>query len=91
MANRNEDDRKALGEARETPGPDPGRTPGLDTGGSVPPGETPPAAASASQGLSHRERATARPAKWVWLGAIGVVVVLVALFFVAMAIGLVPT
>lgn len=75
-------------EPEDTPGPDPDRTPGLEPGGSVPPGETPPDAASATEGVSVPQHATARPAKWLWLGAIFVVVALVALFFVAKAIGL---
>lgn len=77
-------------EEQDPPGPDPARTPGLDPGGSVPPGETPPDAASASQGVSPRGRAPARPAKWAWMGAVVVVAVLIALFFAAMAAGLVP-
>ncbi|GAB3278547.1 DUF6480 family protein [Parasphingorhabdus pacifica] len=76
-------------EPEDSPGPDPDRTPGLEPGGSVPPGETPPEAASATEGLAHRQRATARPAKYIWLAAIFVVVLLVALFFASMA-GLLP-
>lgn len=77
-------------EPDETPGPDPKDTPGLDPGGSVPPGETPPEAGSATEAVSHQQRATARPAKWIWLGVIFVVALLVALFFASRAIGLLP-
>ncbi|GAA4614499.1 DUF6480 family protein [Saccharopolyspora hordei] len=69
------------------PDPEPDRTPGLEAGGSVPPGETPPESASATEGLSHTSRASANPTKWVWLVVIAVVVVLVAGFFVFWAIG----
>lgn len=67
--------------------PEPDKTPGLEPGGSVPPGDTPPSEASVTEGLAHRQRAEARPAKWLWLAGIGVVVLLVALFFVALAVG----
>ncbi|MER7010194.1 DUF6480 family protein [Saccharopolyspora sp. NPDC000359] len=71
------------------PDPDPDRTPGLEQGGSVPPGETPPESASATGAVSHTNRASAGPAKWVWLAVIVVVVVLVAGFFVFLALGMV--
>lgn len=87
MTNDNDD---TTDEAPETPGPDPARTPGLEPGGSVPPGETPPGEASASQGLSHRQEATGRPTKWIWMGVIAVVVLLFALFLMMRAIALVP-
>ncbi|MHA6798190.1 DUF6480 family protein [Bounagaea algeriensis] len=71
------------------PGPDPARTPGLDDGGSVPPGETPPEAASASRAVSYNEGAsTTRPAKWLWIAFIVLIAALVALFFVAMGLGI---
>lgn len=68
-------------EPEETPGPDPERVPGLEPGGSVPAGETPPEAASASRAVSHPQPATARPATWVWITVTGVVVLLLAGFF----------
>lgn len=71
------------------PGPDPERTPGLDTGGSVPPGETPPEAASASRAVSYNEGAsTSRFGKWLWIACIVLIAALVALFFVARGLGL---
>jgi hypothetical protein len=61
------------------PDPDPYLTTGLEPGGGVPPGETPPAEASTS-GISHREEAPAPGITAIALIAIGVLVVLVLLF-----------
>jgi hypothetical protein len=72
----------------EPPEPDPERTPGLEPGGSVPAGETPPESASATEAISYQAKPAARPTKWVWLAATGVVVVLVAAFFAFFAAGL---
>ncbi|GHH31035.1 DUF6480 family protein [Lentzea cavernae] len=38
------------------PDPDPARTPGLEPGGGVNPGDTPPDSGSTTEGLSHHER-----------------------------------
>jgi len=60
--------------------PEPSRTPGLEPGGGVPPGETPPGEGSVS-GIAHKEAGPAP--KWVpavVIGAIVLLVVLVALF-----------
>ena len=78
----------AADRSSQTPGPDPERTPRLESGGSVPPGDTPPGEAGATDAVSHPQRAEPRPAKWLWLAGIAVVVVLVALFFAAYAGGL---
>lgn len=77
-------------EPDDVAGPDPERIPGLEPGGSVPPGETPPDAASATEGLAPRERASAHRTTWTWLTVIVVVVLLVAALFVALAVGYVP-
>lgn len=67
------------------PDPDPRVTTGLEPGGGVPPGETPPAEASTATGAGPH-----RPPKRGWargpLVALGVVVVLCALFFLVYAI-----
>lgn len=44
---------------RETPGPDPAVTPGLELGGGVPPGDTPPPEGGLA-GVSHQERGPTR-------------------------------
>ncbi|OEJ28254.1 hypothetical protein AS594_30985 [Streptomyces agglomeratus] len=62
------------------PDPEPDRTTGLEPGGSVPPGETPPGEASTSSGTGPRVEP---PRGWAKgpLIAIGVLVVLIAAFF----------
>ena len=77
-----------------TPGdPDPSVTPGLDPGGGVPPGETPPGedGISGTVGSAHVPNAEpgppSRTATIVGLAAITAVVVLVVAFLLALAIG----
>ncbi|WP_199430500.1 DUF6480 family protein [Qaidamihabitans albus] len=69
------------------PDPDPRETPGLERGGGVAPGDTPPESGQVS-GLSHQEPRQSRKMSLGWVLAIAVVVVLVAGFFVAYAVAL---
>jgi hypothetical protein len=59
------------------PDPEPERTPGLEPGGGVPPGETPPDSASATEAVSFREPAPPRvlPAASVVAIIVGAVIV----------------
>lgn len=71
-----------------SPDPDPVTTPGLESGGGVAPGDTPPGESSTS-GASDRQPGTgSRGANWVAYAVIGLVVVAVGLFFVGYVIGL---
>ncbi|MFG2575115.1 DUF6480 family protein [Streptomyces sp. NBC_00704] len=72
-----------------TPDPDPTRTPSIDPGGGVPPGETPPAEGG-TYGISHPEPPEQRRG-WAAmpLALIAVVVVLVAAGLIAMAVALI--
>lgn len=67
------------------PDPDPSRTPGLEPGGGVPPGETPPGEASTATGAGPY-----RPLKRGWArGPLAVILALAlvcALFFLAYAV-----
>lgn len=71
--------------SENNPDPDPRTTPGLSPGGSVPPGETPPAEASTSSGAGPREPRTRGWAKGP-LVALAALVLLVAAFFLAYAL-----
>ncbi len=61
---------------------------GLEPGGGVPPGETPPGEASTTWQQGHAEDAPKKGYSAVWLGVIGVVVLLVLLFIVGNIVGL---
>ncbi|WP_253766678.1 DUF6480 family protein [Goodfellowiella coeruleoviolacea] len=64
------------------PDPDPDRTPGLEPGGGVQPGDTPPDSASATSGVSHHEQPPSRVAHVVTL----VLAVLVVLALIGLVI-----
>jgi hypothetical protein len=71
-----------------TPDPEPGRTPGLEPGGGVPPGETPPAEGSTS-GIAHPEPVELRRAWGPWPAAVVIgLAVVVALMLIFMIIAL---
>ena len=56
--------------------------------GDVQPGETPPAEDQVSAPRGHEEHGPHRAVPWVWIGVVGAVAVLGALFFVGYAVGL---
>lgn len=64
------------------PDPDPADTPGLEPGGGVPPGETPPDSGSTTGGLSHPEHDAPRRLGPIVIGIVLGLAVLMALFFV---------
>ncbi|MEU9158078.1 DUF6480 family protein [Streptomyces sp. NPDC048417] len=72
-----------------TPDPEPGRTPGLEPGGGVSPGDTPPAEGSTS-GISHPEPPELRKG-WgpMPLVLIMAVVLLVVIGLIAMVVALI--
>ncbi len=78
------DDRRSEPEA---PGPDPTVTPGLDSGGGVPPGETPPPEGGLS-GVSHQEKGPTRGWYAVTIVFVLVVAVAIAGFIAGHAFGL---
>lgn len=71
-----------------SPDPDPDTTPGLEPGGGVSPGDTPPGESSTSWASDQQPATGSRGANWAAYLIIGGVVVVTALFFVGYAIGL---
>ena len=73
--------------AAHNPDPEPdGRT--MPLSGNLQPGETPPESSQVSAPQGHEEHGPHRAVPWVWIGVVGAVAVLVALFFVGYAVGL---
>lgn len=81
---------KAPGEGG-IPDPDPETSPtggGSGPGGGVEPGETPPDAGQVSAPQGHDEHGPRRGSSRLWVGGIGLVVLVVALTFIGYAVGL---
>ncbi|GIG40177.1 DUF6480 family protein [Cellulomonas phragmiteti] len=74
--------------APTSPDPDPATTPGLEAGGGVAPGDTPPGESSTSGAADRQPRTGSRGANWAAYVIIGLVVGFALLFFVGYAIGL---
>lgn len=68
--------------------PDPDNTPGLEPGGGVSPGDTPPAGGQESGASDPQEHSTPAARGWpvAWILAIAVVAVLMVGMFVVMAV-----
>ncbi|NKQ57174.1 hypothetical protein HFP15_30315 [Amycolatopsis sp. K13G38] len=71
------------------PDPDPDRTPGLEPGGGVRPGDTPPDSGQTS-GLSHQEPKPPKVLPWATITVSAVLALLVAALIVASAVGWPP-
>ncbi|MFF2247030.1 DUF6480 family protein [Arthrobacter sp. NPDC058130] len=61
---------------------------GLEPGGGVPPGETPPAEASTGGPQGHDEDGTKKGTEILWMAGIAAVVLLSLLYFVGYIVGL---
>jgi len=71
-----------------SPDPDPDTTPGLEPGGGVAPGDTPPGESSTSGTSDRQPGAGSRGSNWFAYAIVGVVVAFVLLFFVGRIVGL---
>lgn len=71
------------------PDPEPERTPGLESGGGVPPGETPPAESSMPEAGPRQPDSTSRGWAKAPLTIILVLVLVIAIGFLAYALGLI--
>jgi hypothetical protein len=70
------------------PDPDPGRTPGLEPGGGVSPGDTPPESGNVS-GLSHPQPMRSRAFPIATLIVVGILVLCVLALVIAQFAGLI--
>ncbi len=80
-----DDPHRPRGAGNPDPEPD-GRT--QPVSGNVQPGETPPASDQVSAPQGHEEHGPRRATTWVWLSAIGLVVVVAVAWFVGYGVGL---
>lgn len=72
----------------QNPDPEEDKITGLEPGGGVPPGETPPAESSVGGPQGHEEDAPGKAASRIWLVVIGIIVLLGLLYFVGYIVGL---
>jgi hypothetical protein len=71
----------------QNPDPEEDKLTGLEPGGGVPPGETPPGEASTSMTQGHEEKGSRKGTQFLWIGIIGVVVLLCLLYFIGYIVG----
>lgn len=71
-----------------SPDPDPSNTPGLEPGGGVAPGDTPPGESSTSGAAFQEPDLPSRRTNWVAYAIVGSVVGVALLLFVGYVVGL---
>lgn len=71
-----------------SPDPDPESTPGLEPGGGVAPGDTPPGESSTSGAAFQEPDLPSRRTNWLVYALVGLVVVCALLLFVGYVVGL---
>jgi hypothetical protein len=71
-----------------SPDPDPASTPGLEPGGGVAPGDTPPGESSTSGAGGRDPDLPGRRVNWLVYGLVGAVVAVALLLFVGYVVGL---
>jgi Family of unknown function (DUF6480) len=69
-----------------SPDPDPDTTPGLEPGGSVTPGDTPPIESSTSATNYREPELPSERTNWLVIGGIALVVVIVAVLLVVRSV-----
>jgi hypothetical protein len=71
------------------PDPEPDRTPGLEAGGGVRPGDTPPDSGSTTEGLSQKQRYPSRALPVITLVLVALVTIAVVALVIAQVTGLI--